>query len=274
MQNSEVILVGGAGKTGTRVSAHLTARGIPNRFASRTNSPAFDWENRTTWHGALTGASAAYVAFQPDLAVEWAAEAINDLSRTALDCGLQHMVLLSGRGEEGAQRSEEALKASGIGYTILRASWFCQNFSEGAFAGSIASGELALPAGDVKEPFVDAGDIAEAAVAALTDRRHVGMTYELTGPRSITFGEAVAEIAEASGRPVAYRRITTTEFKARLAAEGLSRDTIAVLDALFSHVLDGRNSRVMNDVAEILRRPATNFSAYARKASAAGAWRA
>jgi uncharacterized protein YbjT (DUF2867 family) len=274
MQNSEIILVGGAGKTGNRVAVRLAERGIKHRFASRSSSRPFDWQDRASWRSTLAGATGAYVTFQPDLAVAWAAEAIDALARTAVDCRLQHIVLLSGRGEEGAQRSEEALKASGIGYTILRASWFCQNFSEGAFAESIAAGELALPAGEVKEPFVDADDIADAAVAALTDRRHVGMTYELTGPRSLTFREAAAEIAKASGRSVAYRQISIADFKAGLVAAGLAQGTIDLLGELFSQVLDGRNSDVVNDITRILGRPPRDFSLFAEQAAAAGTWRA
>ncbi|MBZ9793846.1 NmrA family transcriptional regulator, partial [Rhizobium sp. 3T7] len=155
MQNSEIIVIGGSGKTGGRIADQLAKRGLTFRFASRSSARPFDWEKRADWAATLAGAKSAYVSFQPDLAVSWAADAIGALARTAIDCGLSHIVLLSGRGEEGAQRAEEALKASGIDYTILRASWFCQNFSEGAFAEQVAAGELALPAGAVKEPFID-----------------------------------------------------------------------------------------------------------------------
>jgi uncharacterized protein YbjT (DUF2867 family) len=270
MQNSEIVLVGGLGKTGGRVARRLEALGIHPRIASRSSSQPFDWEDHTTWRGALDGAKSAYVTFQPDLAVVWASAAIARLAQVAADCGIDRIVLLSGRGEEGARQSEEALKASGIDYTILRASWFCQNFSEGAFAESVAAGELALPAGDVKEPFIDADDIADAAVAALTDSRHRNKTYELTGPRALTFREAVAEMAAVSGKRIAYRQISMTEFKDGLAAAGLPEDLIGLLEELFSQVLDGRNSNVMDGVNEILGHPATDFSDYARKAAATG----
>lgn len=270
MQTSEIVLVGGSGKTGGRIIRRLEARGLTVRAASRSSARPFDWEDRSTWRGALEGASSAYVAFQPDLAVAWAAEAIEALAKVAVECGLEHIVLLSGRGEESAQRSEAALTASGIDTTILRASWFCQNFSEGAFAESVAAGELALPAGDVKEPFIDADDIADAAVAALTDSRHRNKTYELTGPRALTFREAVAEMAAVSGKRIAYRQISMTEFKDGLAAAGLPEDLIGLLEELFSQVLDGRNSNVMDGVNEILGHPAADFSDYARKAAATG----
>jgi uncharacterized protein YbjT (DUF2867 family) len=272
MQHSEIILVGGSGKTGRRIAERLSGRGIKMRFVSRSSDRLFDWNNRQTWADALAGARSAYVTFQPDLAVEWAPDAIAAFAKTAHECRLRHVLLLSGRGEVGAVRSEEALQASGVGYMILRASWFCQNFSEGAFAGSIATGELALPAGDVREPFIDADDIADAAVAALTDQRHLGKTYELTGPRALTFREAVAEIARLSARVIGYRQISMTDFKTGLSSMGLPEATIALLEELFSQVLDGRNSNVMNGVFEILGRAPRDFGAYVCDAAAAGAW--
>lgn len=274
MQTSEILLIGGTGKTGGRIASRLEELGLNVRKASRSTIPAFDWEDRTTWRGALVGAASAYVAFQPDLSVSWAAEAIGALSTLARECGLQYIVLLSGRGEEGAQRSEEALKAVGIDYTILRASWFCQNFSEGAFVEPLIGGRLELPAGDIKEPFIDADDIADAAVAALTDTRHRNRLYELTGPRALTFREAVAEIAAASGRPMDYEQITMADFKDGLAAAGMPDPVIALLEELFDQVLDGRNSQVTGGVTEILGRPARDFSHYARETAATGLWSA
>ncbi|MBB3592672.1 uncharacterized protein YbjT (DUF2867 family) [Rhizobium sp. BK529] len=274
MQNSEIVLIGGSGKTGGRIAAKLEELGLAVRKASRSTSPAFDWEDRSTWRSALKGATSAYVAFQPDLSVSWAAEAIGELCRIALECGLQHIVLLSGRGEEGARRSEEALKASGIDYTILRASWFCQNFSEGAFLEPLVAGRLELPAGDVREPFIDAGDIADAALAALTDIRHRNRLYELTGPRALTFREAVAEIAAASGRPIDYEQVSMADFAAGLSAVGTPGPVIALLEELFGQVLDGRNSEVMGGVTDILGHPARDFTDYARKTAATGIWRA
>ena len=274
MQNSEIVLIGGSGKTGGRIADRLEELGLHVRKASRSTIPAFDWEDRTTWRNALTGATSAYVAFQPDLSVSWAAEAIEALSKLARECGLQHIVLLSGRGEEGAHRSEEALKAIGIDYTILRASWFCQNFSEGAFVEPLIAGRLELPAGDIKEPFIDADDIADAAVAALTDIRHRNKIYELTGPRALTFREAVAEIAAAADRPIEYGQVSMADFKNELAAVGMPAPIVALLEELFGQVLDGRNSQVMGGVTEILGRPARDFSQYARETAATGLWSA
>ncbi|MBX4932716.1 NmrA family transcriptional regulator [Rhizobium bangladeshense] len=274
MQPSEIVLVGGSGKTGGRIIKRLEGRGITIRPASRSSARPFDWEDRSTWRGALEGASSAYVAFQPDLAVAWAAEAVAALAKVAVECGLEHIVLLSGRGEEGAQRSEAALIASGIDTTILRASWFCQNFSEGAFVEQIRAGRLQLPAGDIGEPFIDADDIADAAVAALTDPGHRNKTYELTGPRALSFPEAVGEIAAAAGRPIEYEQVSMADFTSGLADAGLPQGLIDLLEELFGQVLDGRNSGTTGGVAEILGRPATDFSEYARRTAATGTWKA
>ncbi|WP_349957368.1 NmrA family NAD(P)-binding protein [Rhizobium sp. ZPR3] len=272
MQISTIAIIGGLGKTGGRVAERLKERGITVRAASRSTTPRFDWQDRSTWHPALEGASAAYVTFQPDLSVEWAAEAIGVLAKTAADAGVKHIVLLSGRGEDGAVSSEEGLKAVGIDYTVLRASWFNQNFSEGAFLDGLLQGKLALPAGDIPEPFVDAEDIADAAVECLIDPRHRNRTYELTGPRALTFRQAVSEIAAATGRTIEYETVPVDAFIAEMTAYGLPQETTDLLHELFTQVLDGRNSPVMDGVRQILGRRAKDFSDYARETAATGIW--
>lgn len=272
MQISTIAIIGGLGKTGGRVAERLTERGINIRAASRSTAPRFDWQDRSTWRQALEGASAAYVTFQPDLAVGWAAEAISAFAKTAVEAGLGHIVLLSGRGEDGAVRSEEKLKAAGMDYTVLRASWFNQNFSEGAFVDGLLQGKLALPAGDVPEPFVDADDIADAAVECLADPSHRNQTYELTGPRALTFRQAISEIAAAANRAIDYETVSIDAFIAEMTAYGLPQETTDILHELFTQVLDGRNSPVMDGVSRILGRPARDFSDYARETAATGLW--
>jgi uncharacterized protein YbjT (DUF2867 family) len=272
MQISTIAIIGGLGKTGGRVAKRLKDRGINVRAASRSTTPSFDWRDRGTWHAALKGSSAAYVTFQPDLAVAWAAEAISAFANTAVEAGVGHIVLLSGRGEDGAVLSENELKAVGVDYTVLRASWFNQNFSEGAFLDGLRQGKLALPVGDVPEPFVDADDLADVAVEALTNPRHRNQTYELTGPRSLSFRDAVSEIAAASGRAIEYETVPVDAFITELTAAGLPRETTDLLHELFTQVLDGRNSSVMDGVRQVLGRPPRDFSDYAREAAATGIW--
>ena len=270
---SPILIIGGTGKTGRRVASRLQQRGLPVRIGSRSGTPPFDWEDRATWAPALQGTRAAYVSFFPDLAVPGAPEAIAELARVALAVGTRRLVLLSGRGEEEAARAEQELIASGAAWTIVRCSWFSQNFSEDHFHDHVMAGELALPVGDVPEPFVDAEDIADVAVAALTDDRHVGELYELTGPRLLTFADAAAEIGAAAGRDVRVARVSEQDFAAGLAGHGVPADVISQLRYLFTVVLDGRNASIADGVQRALGRPPRDFRDYAAAAAAAGAWR-
>ncbi len=274
MSQLPMLIIGGAGKTGSRVNTLLQARGIATRLVSRSTAIPFDWSRPETWSVPLDGVSKAYVTYQPDLAVEGATEAITELSRLAREKGLERVVLLSGRGEPGAQRAEAALQASGIPWTNVRASWFNQNFSEGYLIDGVLAGEVALPAGAVPEPFIDADDIADVVVAALTDERHANRLYEVTGPRALTFAEAVSEIAAAVGRPIRYMEISPEEFATGLRQAGVPDDVVGLLDELFTVVLDGRNSQVMRGVEEALGRPARDFTDYVRAAATTGVWRA
>ncbi|WP_406872807.1 NAD(P)H-binding protein [Aminobacter sp. P9b] len=267
-----ILILGGTGKTGRRIAEQLVARDLPVRIGSRGSTPSFDWENRATWAGALEGVGAVYVSYYPDLAAPGAAEAVGAFAKLAVAMGGNRLVLLSGRGEPEAQRAEETVKQSGAEWTILRCSWFMQNFSESFMLDAVLAGEVALPVGAVREPFVDADDIADAAVAAFTDNRHIGQFYELTGPRFITFAEAVADIAEVAGREIRFVELTTAQFAARLAEQQLPQDLIDLLMMLFTEVLDGRNEHLTDGVERALGRPARDFRDYASAVAATGIW--
>lgn len=272
MSANPILVLGATGKTGSRIAALLTARGHAVRLGSRQGDPGFDWQDPAGWDAVLGGVSAVYVSYFPDLAAPGAAETIAAFAARAQAHGIRRLVLLSGRGEDEAQRAEDALRAADVDWTILRASWFSQNFSESIFVDPIRSGTVALAAGDIPEPFVDADDIAEVAVAALTAEGHAGQLYELTGPACLTFAEAVAAIAQAAGRPIAYRRITIDQQSAGLAAAGVPADIVALVTYLFGTVLDGRNAQVADGVMRALGRPPRSFADYATRAAATGVW--
>jgi uncharacterized protein YbjT (DUF2867 family) len=266
------LVLGGTGKTGSRVAGRLEAGGLPVRIGSRAGEPPFDWEDRGTWESVLEGVGSVYVTYQPDLAVPGAADAVRSFADLAVESGVRRLVLLSGRGEDGAERGEEAVRESGAEWTILRSSYFDQNFSESFFLGPVLGGELALPAGDVAEPFVDAEDIADVAVAALTQDGHAGELYELTGPRLLTFREAVDEISRATGREVRYVPVSTEEFAAGLEREGIPAEVVELMAYIFTEVLDGRNAHLTDGVRRALGRGPGDFTDYARQAAATGVW--
>ncbi len=274
MTNSPILVIGKNGKTGSRVNERLLALGFATRPVSRSTNPPFDWEKPETWRSAIAGTTSAYVTYQPDLAIPSAEPAISEFVRVALEAGLQHIVLLSGRGEEGAQRAEEAIKSSGISWNIVRASWFFQNFSESFMLDGILAGELVLPAGDTVEPFVDADDIADVAVAALTEPRHRNKLFEVTGPRALTFAQCTRDISRALGRPVKYTGVPVEAYIEALRQQGVPEDMQWLLRELFTVVFDGRNSKVMPGVEEALGRPATDFATYVQKTADSGVWTA
>lgn len=267
-----VLVLGGTGKTGRRVAARLRDRGVAVRIGSRKEEPPFDWGERSTWAPVLRGVTSLYISYYPDLAIPGAVGAVRDLVETAEACGVRRLVLLSGRGEEEAQRAEQLVQASNTEWTIVRASWFNQNFSENYLLDAVRSGDVVLPAGDVPEPFIDADDIAAVAAAALIEEGHAGQLYEVTGPRLLTFAEAVAEIAAATGRDLRYTRVSPDEYAAALAAEGVPVDFIWLVTYLFTTVLDGRNAAVKDGVWRALGRAPRDFADYARETAASGVW--
>lgn len=272
MKKLPILIIGKNGKTGARVNQRLQALGYSTRAVSRSTTPSFDWNNPTTWRSAIKDTSIAYVTYQPDLAVPNAESTIKEFVQVAAESGLKHIVLLSGRGEEGAECAEEVLKASGLSWNIVRASWFCQNFSESFMLEGILAGELVLPAGDTVEPFVDADDIADVAVAALTEPHRRNKLYELTGPRALSFAQCIQTISEALGRPVKYTTVPVDDYIEALREQGQPEELQWLLRELFTVVFDGRNSDVMQGVEAVLNRPPTDFNAYVKKTIESGVW--
>lgn len=268
----DILVLGAKGKTGRRVLQRLRDAGLPARGVSRSANPSFDWEDRTTWEPVLRNTHAVYITYQPDIAVPGAVERVNAFAELAVRSGVKKLVLLSGRGEAEAQRGEEAVMNAGAAWTIVRASWFCQNFSEGNFSDQVSSGYVALPAAEVGEPFIDADDIADVVVAALTDDRHNGKIYEVTGPRLLTFKEAVGAIADATGKPIQYEQVPMEAFVETLTGYGTPAEVVLLIGYLFGEVLDGRNESTADGVEQALGRKPTDFSEYVQKAIAGGAW--
>jgi uncharacterized protein YbjT (DUF2867 family) len=266
-----VLVLNGTGKIGRRVAVRLTERGLPVRIGSRSAEPRFDWEDPSSWAPALDGVGSAYVSHHFD-AIPGAGTVLGSFAELAVERGVSRLVLMAGRGEEEAERAAQAVRDSGAELTVLHSTWFAQNFSEEFWTEMVQAGEVALPAGQTPEPFVDADDVADVAVAALTDDRHIGEVYELTGPRLLTFAEAIEEISRAVGREVRYIPISIEEFAAGAAAQGVPSDVVEMLTYLFGEVLDGRNAHLAGGVQRALGREPRDFGAYARDAAATGIW--
>lgn len=271
--HSQALVIGGRGKTGRRVAQRLRDQGVPTRIGSRAAQPPFDWDDPATWPAALREVRRVYLTFYPDLAAPGSAAKVGALARLARSHGVERLVMLSGRGEPEAQRSEHAVRDAFAAATIVRSSWFAQNFSESFLLESVLRDEIALPAGQAAEPFIDADDIADIAVAALTDDGHEGRVYEVTGPRLLTFAEAAEEISTATGRDIRYHQITPEQFATELLEEHVPADVVRLLVDLFTVTLDGHNGYVTDGVQQALGRQPRDFRDYARDAAAGGVWR-
>ncbi len=268
-----ILVLGATGKTGRRVAARLQALGRPIRIGSRGASPAFDWTQPASWDACLEGIASVYVNYPSDLPIPGSAEAIAAFVDRARHHGVRRLVLLSGRGEPDAQAWERLVQESGLAWTIVRASWFQQNFSEGAFAEMVQAGQIILSAGDIPEPFVNVDDIAEVVVAALTEPGHGSEIYEVTGPRLLTFAEVAVELSRATGRTITYQQIPHEAFLAGVAESGAPQEVVWLMDYLFATVLDGRNAYLTDGVQRALGRPPRDFSEYAREVAGTKTWR-
>jgi uncharacterized protein YbjT (DUF2867 family) len=268
-----ILVIGGTGKTGRKVASKLTEIGHNVRIGSRSASPAFDWDNSETWTEVMQDMDKVYITFQPDLAVPGALDAIEELIKQAKRCGIKKVVLLSGKGEREAELCEQVVIHSGIDYTIVRASWFNQNFSESFFLEPILEGFVALPQADVKVPYVDTDDIAEVAVTALLNNEHNGKLYQLTGPRSLTFKDVIKEISDVTGRDIAFTPIALPAYVNVMKQQGVPVDFVWLIEYLFSEVLGNpSNSEITSDIEFVLGRKPKDFLDYVKETARTDVW--
>lgn len=269
--NRTILVLGGTGKTGRRIVRRLKQTEIPVRIGSRSAATPFDWNNEATWDACLKGIQAVYISYTPDLAMPGAVDSISAFVDKAKSTGVEKLVLLSGRGEAEAQACEQVVLNSGLAATVVRASWFNQNFSEGAFFSMVESGQITLPVGEVREPFVDVEDIAEVAFVALTQEGHDGEIYEVTGPRLMSFDDVASELSNATGRAIEYVQIPHEAFIDGVTSSGAPKEVVWMMDYLFATVLDGRNESLADGVQRALGRQPKDFSEFAQKAFAENA---
>lgn len=273
MKTENILVIGGTGKTGRRVVERLEALGQHVRIGSRSASPAFDWHQPDGWPAALKGMDKVYITYQPDLAVPGALESIEELVKQSKRAHVKKLVLLSGKGEREAQLCEQVIIHSGLDYTIIRASWFNQNFSENFLLEPVLEGVVALPQAEAQIPWVDTNDIAQVATKVLTEDAHNGQIYELTGPRTLTFKEAVAEIAKASKREIQFIPVSIEEYGDGLRKANVPKDFVWLIQYLFTEVLGNPElAEVTDDVERVLGKKPIDFREYARTTATTGIW--
>ena len=269
-QPQNILVIAANGKTGRRVARQLESRGVSVRRGSRSGTPAFDWAEPATWGPAMEGMDAAYVVYTPDLAVPGADQDLRRFVEIAKERGVRKIVLLSGRGEPEARACEQIVEHSGLAFTIVRAAWFNQNFSEGEFAGMIADGAITLPNPDVREPFVDVDDIAEVVVESLLDSRHTGEIYEVSGPELLTYADIATLLSEATGREIRYIPVSNEQFFDGMEQAGVPTAYADLLRYLFDITKSGVNAHLSDGIERALGRPPRSFREFAARAVAGG----
>jgi uncharacterized protein YbjT (DUF2867 family) len=271
------LILGGTGKTGRRIASRLTAAGHQVRTASRTGGDVrLDLDDPATYPEALNGVAAAYL-IEPSLNNGVAGPPrMAGLVQAARVAGVSRLVLLSapGAGHEGhpLHTTEQVVRDSGLAWTFLRPNWFAQNFSEDFWLPAVRSGTLALPAGRGRVPFIDAEDIADVATAALTEDRHAGQAYELSGPRAIGFGEAAELIAEASGRPLRYVAVTPEAFLEQQLSYGVPPAVAQRRTDLVASVSTDAHTALADGVERALGHAPRRFEDFVVAAAATGCW--
>ncbi|MGB3481832.1 MAG: NAD(P)H-binding protein [Mycobacterium sp.] len=275
MTMNTTLVLGGSGKTGRRIAARLRLRGAPVRAASRSSRTPFDWSQPDGWDAALRDVAGVYIVAprEPGPA--------HDFVARAEAAGVRQLVLLSGRGADSwgesafgldMRAAETAVQNSSLEWTILRPNNFDQNFDEDVFHAPLLAGELALPS-SAPEPFIDIEDVADVAATVLTEPgRHGGHIYELSGPRAITFAEAVELISRAAGSPIVYKQISAAEYVEMLAEQGVDEDDAHHVAEMFALMEQGLINSPSSGVAEVLGRDPRTFEDYVLRTAAAGAW--
>ncbi|MHB8691546.1 MAG: NmrA family NAD(P)-binding protein [Solirubrobacteraceae bacterium] len=271
-----ILVLGGTGKTGTRVARRMTELGHSVRTAARQGADAlFDWDDPATHRTAVEGVDRIYL-MAPVMRTRFAPQvsAFLDLAESA---GVQHITYLSAYGIELAP-PEVALRAVELDlmervlmtHSIVRPAWFMQNFSE-TFLKPI-DGAIAVPTGDGAEAFVDAEDIAAVAAATLADpSAHAGAQYAPTGPERLTVSEAADAIGSVIRQRVRHIDVDQRAWLDGAIASGVPTEYGEMLLLLTQTIASGAGSRPNDDVKAVTGSPPTGFTEFARRTAAAWA---
>ncbi len=276
---SGVILVTGAtGNVGAEVVARLLAEGEPVRAAARNPTPivarfpgaeavGLDFEDPSTFAAALAGVDRVFLVRPPQMSD---AAAFTPFISAMRESGVRQVVFLS---LLGAQRNvfaphhgiERAIRRSGLGWTMLRPSFFMQNLATTHLRDIRSRGEIIVPAGRGKTSFIDANDIARATVAVLTQPGHLDRGYDLTGSEALDYYECARCLSEATGRTIRYTRPSGRQFAAHMRAQGHSPDFVKVMRAIYLVARLGMADTVTRDLSMLTGRPPVTFAEYAAR---------
>jgi uncharacterized protein YbjT (DUF2867 family) len=280
MTNSQqtTLVLGGTGRTGSRVAKNLIERGLSARTAARGDADVrFDWDDRTTHGRALSGVDSVYLV-TPVMRVDFAPQA-SDFLDLAQAAGVRHVTYLSAYGvdqlpPDWAIRSVELdlLSRTGLTHSILRPAWVMQNFSDDHLP--LVEGLITVPTGDGADAFVDAEDIAAVATETLASpEAHAGAQYAPTGPEALTVADVAKVIGDVLGRPVKHNDIDREAWISGAVASGfVPAEYGEMLRWLTGTIASGGGSRPTEDVRKVTGVPPTSVADFAKRS--AQAWTA
>lgn len=273
MSQYTVTVFGATGKTGRHVARYAAERGWRVRAAGR-RSPAhgvlepFDWDDERTWTSAARGSDAAYVLIPFNH--PGAPERTPALLSAIAAAGVGRVVLLSSLDVTEAEpdsplrQAEDTLFGLPVVTASLRPTWFLDNFTAGSFAGMVSAGELRLPAGEGRIPFVDARDVAAVGVAALAPDGPTG-ELPITGPAALTHHEVAEALTVGLGRSVTYVPVAAAEFVDLMVARGFTVDYGTFLAEALDRVATGElKIPVYDTVSRFVGRDAYSALDFAR----------
>lgn len=272
-----ILVTGATGKTGRRVVGRLLADGQAPRGAARTPGNAtsrFEWSDPSTFAAAAEGVRAAYL-LAPSGVLDLL-PAMRPFIDHLLSRGIGRLVLLSASSlEPGGPMMGQVhayLARQAPRWTVLRPSWFMENFSEQQHRPTIRD-EHAIysAAGDGRVGFVSADDIAAVAARLLVDDASANGDLVLTGPEALSYDEIARTIGDSVGRPIEHRRLTGAALARRWEAQGLPPDYANLLAAMDDGVARGDEDRVTDAVLRVTGRDPISFARFA--SDAAASWR-
>lgn len=263
-----ILVTGGTGTTGRRISAQLAARGLCYRAATRRpkteNDIRFDWADETTWAAALDGVARIYLV--APTGVSEPLPVMIPFLELAIRTGVKRFVLLSASSlEPGGPMMgmvHSWLRDRAPEWVVLRPTWFMQNFSEQQHLGPIRDeGAIYTATDGGRIGFIDAEDIATVAVEALSQPEFASGDIILTGPAAISYDDVAKTLSDVLDHPVQHHHLSVAELAARhVDCSDLPQsyaDTLAAMDA---SIASGSEDRVTDAVALIVGRPARSLA--------------
>lgn len=263
----KILITGATGNVGAEVLRLLQNEGIAVKAAVRksgkrggaaqTEYVEFDFEQRRTFADALRGVRRLFLVRPPEISD--VKKNINPFVDAAKAAGVEHIVFLSLLGAERNRivphaKIERHIKRSGVAYTFLRASFFMQNLSTTHLEEIKQRDEIFVPAGAGKTSFIDARDIAEIAVKALTEKGHENKAYDLTGSEALSYYEVADIFTETLGRRITYRNPSIFRFALRRYRKGDNLTFILVMIGIYTTARIGLAARVAEDAKNLLGR--------------------